>query len=426
MQTTILDAQVEFVEQTMQVPMRLSGGLITEITEARASVTVSVDGHEATGHGAIYLSDVWAWPTPHLTHDERDHYLRTLSINIAHNLAEWCGGEPAHPTELGLRLHDRLLHHIKPPVDAKLARILCASPFDAAIHDAVGIALHRSAFTFYDNTDATPIPLPSADHWFPNGGAAKAIAGTLRPPHIDFDAWHCVSRDDTLEKDIAPWIRDHHYRCLKLKLMGKDPATDVARTIQIYRGVQAMGPSRPRLSVDSNEGNPDAASVLAYLQLLRAEAPDIYHALEYLEQPTSRDILAHPQDWRTVTQLKPVILDEGLTGMELLPEVLAQGWSGIAVKTCKGHSFALVAAAWARANGLLVAQQDLTNPGIAAIHSALLAAHLDTINGIELNSPQYTPQANTPWLPRLASLLDTYNGTQRLPENIPIGLGSCL
>lgn len=67
--------------------------------------------------------------------------------------------------------------------------------------------------------------------------------------------------------------------------------------------------------------------------------------------------------------------------------------------------------------------QDLTNPGLAAIHSYLFASHLPVINGIELNSPQFTPQANEPWLPQLGSLFDVRDGRHRL--NVAAqGLGS--
>ena len=286
--TTIREANVTFVPQTLRVPMRLSSGVITEITEARVEVTVEVDGRRGVGRGAIYLSDVWAWPDPHLTHAERDLALRRLCEQIAGSLPEYCGREAAHPTELGLRLHHAMQQATDSPVPTVLARILCASPFDAAIHDAAGMALGRSAFTFYD----APVSLPGADASFPDGGACAAIARALRPPRIckQFDAWLCVSKDDTLEGDIRLWIQERGYRCFKLKLLGKDSAADVARTTEIYRGIQELGAVRPRLSADSNEGNPDAASVLEYLERLQTDAPDVFAALEYLEQPTSRDI----------------------------------------------------------------------------------------------------------------------------------------
>jgi len=76
--------------------------------------------------------------------------------------------------------------------------------------------------------------------------------------------------------------------------------------------------------------------------------------------------------------------------------------------------------------GLLLSFQDLTNPGLALIHAALFAAHMPTINGIELNSPQFTPAANKDWLPRFSGLFDPTAGAHRIPERIPSGLGSTL
>jgi hypothetical protein len=165
---------------------------------------------------------------------------------------------------------------------------------------------------------------------------------------------------------------------------------------------------------------------MEFLLALREKDHMAFDALEYLEQPTGRDITRHSFDWREVAQLKPVLLDEGLTDINLLPLALKQGWSGLALKTCKGHSFALCAAAWAHENGMVLSMQDLTNPGLSAIHSCLFAAHVPTINGVELNSPQYTPDANRDWLPRLASLFDPQDGCHSLPHMNPVGLGSSL
>jgi hypothetical protein len=109
-----------------------------------------------------------------------------------------------------------------------------------------------------------------------------------------------------------------------------------------------------------------------------------------------------------------------------MAESRRQGWTGFALKTCKGHSFALLAAAWATGQGMKLAMQDLTNPGYSFLHAALFAARLPTLNGVELNSPQFTPAANHPWLPRLAPLFEPKDGYHHLPETIPLGLGSGL
>ena len=242
------------------------------------------------------------------------------------------------------------------------------SPFDAAIHDAVGRALGRSAFAFYD----APAALPSADAHF-DIPAWQAIRDSIRPPKRRLRAWYVVGKNDGPEQ-LRPWVQDRGYRCLKIKLLCRDPA---------------------------------AAAALAYF-----------------EQPTGRDISEHAFDWRAVADRRPVMLDEGLTSLDLMRVAREQGWSGFALKTCKGHSFALVAAAWARHHGMLVSLQDLTNPGLAMIHAAWFAAHVPMINDVELNSPQFTPQANAAWLDRLPGLFDPRHGVHELPAEVPMGLGS--
>lgn len=418
MKTAILEAEIAFVEQPFKAPLVLSSGAITELTEARAKVVALVDGKEAVGRGSIYLSDLWAWPDSKLTHDQKDAALRTVCAKTARDLPRICG-EPAHPLELGMRLHESVSETDGIPV---LAGCMCVSPFDAAIHDAVGAALGVSAFDIYSPSDT----FPSVDGFFADGSASSAIVRLIRKPKKRLPAWLIVGKNDSIHGDIAPWIKDRGYRCFKLKLMGKDNERDVDRTIEVFRGAKSLGVASPQLSVDTNEGNPDADSVLDYLLRLKSADAEAFAAVQYLEQPTARDILAHPCDWRKTRELKPVLLDEGLTSLELLDEAVAQGWSGFALKTCKGHSFALVAAAWAHEKGLLLSLQDLTNPGLAMIHAALFGARAPTINGAELNSPQFTPAANEPWLPRLNGLFQPHDGCHHLPDCAVVGLGSTL
>jgi len=417
MNVKITNAEVEFIEQPFITPLIISSGTITEITEAVATVQVEVAGKTASGRGSIYLSDLWAWPDPALTHEQRDATLRKLCKDIAQNLYKYCGGSPAHPMELGLRLHDSVCHDTTPPV---LARAMCASPFDAAIHDATGNAMGISAFDFYKE----PCEIPVADKFF-EGPAYKAIDEVISKPKSKLKAWYLVCKNDDMEV-LRPWVQDRGYRCFKIKILGKDNDYDVTRTVEVYRCVTELGAENVEISVDTNEANPDDASVLDYLQRLKAADGDAYNAFQYFEQPTGRDITIHKFDWREVSKLKPVMLDEGLTSLELMSEAKAQGWTGFALKTCKGHSFALTAAAWAKRNGIKLSLQDLTNPGLSMIHAALFAAHVHTMNDVELNSPQFTPAANEKWIGRLGGLFDPHNGVHELSQNHPVGLGSTL
>ena len=49
---------------------------------------------------------------------------------------------------------------------------------------------------------------------------------------------------------------------------------------------------------------------------------------------------------------------------------------------------------WAKAHGMTLMVQDLTNPMIAQIPHVLLAAHAGTIRGVETNSMQFYPEAS--------------------------------
>ncbi len=422
----VLDASVRFVHQPFRVPLRLSTGAIAEITEARAEVRVQIAGREAAGQGSIYLSDLWAWPDPQLDHTERDRVLRRFCEELAGDLPRHTG-EPAHPLELGLRLHHAALHRACIPNPTALARSMCASPFDAALHDAAGQALGCSAFAFYD----TPFSSPSADPlWSPAaaaqaGSAATAIRRLLRPePKRALAAWIIVGPHDSFDRDVAPWIRERGYHCFKLKVAARDPEEDAHFAARVYRETHRLGARNIRLCADPNGAYPGPEAAVRFLDTLQATDPDAYAAFEYIEQPAGREVTVRPHDWRAVAQRRPVLLDEGLTDLDILPLAREQGWSGFALKTCKGHSFALVAAAWAATHGRAIALQDLTNPGLSFIHAALFAAFVPTLNDVELNSPQFTPAANAGWVSHLPQLFEPRDGRHRLPKVLPPGLGS--
>lgn len=419
----MLGARVQFHRQPFVRPLLLSTGSIEAITQADAEVEVEVGGKRAVGHGCIYLSDLWAWPDPSIEHPDRDAAMRGYASMLADELPRLMGN-PAHPLNLGLRLHEHVVDDERsalawPPT---LARSVCASPFDAAIHDAVGRAMERSAFQLYDADE----PVPEADHLFGGaGGTFQAIRSLLRnEPRTQSPAWWIVGGADDLEKDVAPAVRERGYFSFKLKIKGQHAAVDAQRTAEVAAAVRRWGLTDYRLSIDSNEANPDAQSVAAYLDELERLDADAYERLQLIEQPTGRDIAAHAHDWRPVASRKPVMVDEGLLILASMQVAREQGWSGFALKSCKGHSFVLTAAAWAHAHGMLLSLQDLTNPGLAAVHAALLATRLPTINGVELNSPQFTPCANADWVDRYPDLFNIRRGEHRLPSPVQtLGLG---
>lgn len=417
MNVRIADARVSFVRRPFATPLRLSTGTIAEVTEARAEVTVVGGGLTAQGRGSVFLSDLWAWPDPSKPSSEREAAMKVYTRDLALSLPE-SDGAPAHPLELGLRLHaDALGDDAELP---PLARLVCASPFDAALHDAAGKLAGCSSFALFD----TPAPT-SADRLFPREGAVFAVRDLFRSPVRALDAMLVVGRGDALDS-LKDWVVGRKYRVFKIKTSGVDPIEDAQRVAAVWREARRLGVEAPRLTADANTMASSPTAVTTFLDELARREPDAYAALEHLEQPTGRNIETYAFDWMRVATRKTLLLDEGLVDIDDLTTAEKQGWNGVALKTCRGHSFSLVAAAWAHQRNWKLTVMDLTNPGFAAIHSALLAAHLPGVDAVELNAAQFAPAAHADWLPRLTPLLTPSDGRHRLPEENPVGLGTDL
>ena len=112
----------------------------------------------------------------------------------------------------------------------------------------------------------------------------------------------------------------------------------------------------------------------------------------------------------------------------LLIVQLAQemGYTGAALKACKGQTQSLLMAAAAKKMGLFLCVQDLTCPGASLIHSAGLAAHIPGIVAIESNARQYCPGANAPWVDRFPGIFQIADGTLETALLDGLGLGASI
>src|SRR5207247_4095389 len=102
--------------------------------------------------------------------------------------------------------------------------------------------------------------------------------------------------------------------------------------------------------------------------------------------------------------------DESLIDLESLQLAREMGYTGAALKACKGQSQSLLMAAAAQKYGMFLCVQDLTCPGASLIHSAGLAAHVPGVAAIEANSRQYVPAANKPWESRFPDFFHVTDG----------------
>jgi hypothetical protein len=100
------------------------------------------------------------------------------------------------------------------------------------------------------------------------------------------------------------------------------------------------------------------------------------------------------------------------------------GYSGAALKACKGQSQALLMAALGQKRKVFLCVQDLTCPGASLVHSVSLAAHVEPVRAIEANARQYVPAANEGWEKRFPGIFAVKDGIVRTAGIDGPGLGA--
>ena len=422
------------------------GGVATthaKVVDVRVRVETR-DGRSGWGGGSMPLGQTWSFPSRRIPASETLRAMEMLAERIARSLpdTELC----AHPVELShnwepefLTLADatsRELNLVEPiPM---LCTLVVASPFDAAVHDAYGKIHGRHVYDCYGaewmNADLSRY----LDERFRGEWLDRY---TLRQPKQRMPLYHLIGAldalndadvkerlDDGLPNTLGEWIVKDELSHLKIKLNGNDARWDIERVLAIDRvasDVQARrGCTQWFYSLDFNEQCPNVDYLLEVLQTIESRNPAAFARAMYVEQPTARDLKAHPENkMHAAAKLKPVVIDESLVGYESLLLAREQGYTGAALKACKGQSQAIVMAAAAQKFGMFLCVQDLTCPGRSFLHSAGLAAHIAPVAAIEGNSRQYCPAANVESakeFPEVFTVRDGHIETSRLNR---VGLG---
>ena len=100
------------------------------------------------------------------------------------------------------------------------------------------------------------------------------------------------------------------------------------------------------------------------------------------------------------------------------------GYSGVALKSCKGQSQSVLLAAAGQKYKMFLCVQDLTCPGASLIQSAGLAAHVPGVAAIEANARQFIPAANKGWEKKFPGIFRITNGTMDTSTLTGVGLGA--
>ncbi len=418
MQSDIGTVSVElyFIGVVTRVPLKFGPETLTSVTCARVCVTVEDgQGRRAQGWGETPLSVQWAWPGS-LSYQERHEAMRLFCRMLAEAWAsfEWLG----HPIELGAEFMESVLPEVLGRLNRErgegeampwLAALVCCSAFDVAVHDAYGGLLGREVYSTYSgefmNSDLSRFLAPAE-------GLDISFAGKYPADFLEFPAarelaaWHLVGGKDLLEESeltgdepddgypvlLADWIKRDGLRCLKVKLRGNDCAWDYERLVKV--GGIAIEQGVTWLTSDFNCTVTEVGYVNEILDRLMREHPRIYQMILYVEQPFPYDLEENQIRVDSVSARKPLFMDESAHDWRLVRLGRSLGWTGVALKTCKTQTGALLSLCWAKAHGMTLMVQDLTNPMLAQIPHVLLAAHAGTIMGVETNAMQFYPAAS--------------------------------
>ena len=408
-----------FLPVETRVPLKFGPETLTYVTCARVRMTIrDARGRTAVGWGETPLSVQWVWPSQ-LSYDERHRALKSFCESLAN---AWAGFDASgHPLEVGHAFIEGQLPDLLSEVNAStgktsepmpwLAALVCCSAFDLALHDAYGVLHGRPTYDMYTQefmtADLSTYFEPAPDS--PGTFAGRYPSDYLRRPRPDhLAAWHLVGGLDPLsasglrgdEPDdgypvlLADWIARDGLRCLKVKLRGTDAAWDYERLLRV--GQIAVEGDVDWLTTDFNCTVTDPGYVNDILDRLMVEHPRLYGMILYVEQPFPYDLEHNRIDVHSVSARKPLFMDESAHDWHLVRLGRELGWTGVALKTCKTQTGALLTLCWAKAHGMTLMVQDLTNPMLAQVPHVLLAAYAGTIMGVETNAMQFYPDASLP------------------------------
>ena len=412
----VTGVSVYFIDTEARVPLKFGRATASQSTCARVKIRVADGkGREAEGWGESPLSVHWSWPGT-LPYEERNTAMKDFCARLA---SAWMKiSAAAHPLEAGCHFNEEVLPVVLSEFNAgrkegmpRLGSLNCNAPFDVALHDAFGKLIGKPIYDTYGkeffSNDLSAFLEPAPGSGVSFKGRYPADFLVAHPPR-KIRAWHLVGGVDLLEESektgnepndgypvvLTEWIKRDGLKCLKVKLRGNDAAWDYQRMVKV--GQLGIAGGVEWLTADYNCTVEHPAYVNDMLDKLKDEQPRIYGMILYVEQPFPYDLESHRIDVHSVASRKPLFMDESAHDWRLIRLGRELGWTGVALKTCKTQTEAILSGCWAKAHGMTLMVQDLTNPMLAQIPHVMLAAHVGTIMGVESNGMQFYPAASDP------------------------------
>lgn len=269
----VRDVRTGFREHRYRTPYKFGGTPVDRVTLLDVEIDVETPaGRMVTGSGSMPLGNVWSFPARDLPYETTLGAMKSLATKLKAIVAG-CD-EAAHPLELWHLLEPDFLAAARTESDRlglqmpipKLAVLVTASPFDAALHDACGKALERSSFLSlapdlvghdlsrylgeeFRGVDLREVVRPGPADSVP---LFHSVGGSDPLTAAEADA--AAVPDDGLPRTLAEWISFNGLWNIKIKLQGESLDWDVDRTLSVDRIARQSRPETGwRYCVDFNE-----------------------------------------------------------------------------------------------------------------------------------------------------------------------------
>jgi L-alanine-DL-glutamate epimerase-like enolase superfamily enzyme len=442
----IEDISFSYEDYRFRVPIKFGGTVADRATLLNVNCVVrTATGKQAKGFGSMVLGNVWSFPSKKLSYDDTLNAMKALADALSKVTGSY--KEYGHPIDINWALDpayqkaaaevsERLYLAESIP---KLCTLVTASAFDAAIHDAFGKAHGLNCYRTYGpefmNYDLSHYLGPEYKGEFPSRYLRQEPKPRMQMYHLvsavdPIEASDISKRvNDGLPETLPEWIRYNGLTHFKIKLNGDDPKWDVERVLYVDKVATANEQQRGVrdwvYSLDFNEKCPNVDYLVTFLRRVKEKSPTGYERIQYVEQPTARDLQAHPENkMQEAAKLRPVVIDESLTDIDALLLSQKMGYTGAALKACKGQSHMVLIASAAMKHKMFLCVQDLTCPGASLVQSAGIAAHVPGVAAIEANARQFMPAANKAWESRFPGIFRVTEGTMDTSELTRPGLGA--
>jgi L-alanine-DL-glutamate epimerase-like enolase superfamily enzyme len=442
----IEEVRFDYQAYRYRTPYRFGAQTVDRVTLLNVNCVVRTEaGKTAHGFGSMTMGNAWSFPSKTMSYDTTLNAMKALAVRISKITGDY--HEPGHPIDINCAIEPEYLKaaaevskqlKLAEPIP-KLCTLVTASPFDAAIHDAYGKAFGVSCYRTY-GAEFMPYDL---SHYLGADYRGEYLSSyVLTKPTARMALYHSVggvdpivasdirtSIGDGLPETLPEWIRYNGLRRIKIKLAGNDLKSDLDRVVGIDRATTETQRERNVTewfySLDFNEQCPNVGYLLDFLRRLKEQTPSGFDRIQYVEQPTARDLKADRANVMfEAAKLRPVVIDESLTDIESLMLARDMGYTGVALKACKQQSQALLMAAAGQKHKMFLCVQDLTCPGASLIHSAGLAAHIPGVAAIEANAREYVPAANQPWEDKFPGIFKVRDGMMDTSALDRPGLGA--